>query len=88
MTEQADKARNPDQQLDIPQQIDADYGVAIERLDSWIDDGIQLLPNIILAILVMALFYGIGVFVRRLILRQSTRRNRDNLGEILGGLVK
>jgi small conductance mechanosensitive channel len=40
MTEQADKARNPDQQLDIPQQIDADYGVAIERLDSWIDDGI------------------------------------------------
>lgn len=88
MTEQANKARNPDQQMDIPQQIDADYGVAIERLDSWIDGGIQLMPNIILGIVLLVLFYGVGVFVRRLIMRQSTRRNRDNLGEVLGGLIK
>lgn len=88
MTEQAVTVENPDRQLDIPQQIDADYGVALERLDSWIDGGIQLLPNMILAIVVMALFYGIGVFVRRLILRQTSRRNRNNLGEVLGGFVK
>ncbi len=88
MAEQADTVEKPDQQLDIPQQIDADYGVAIERLDDWIDKGIQLLPNIILAIVVMALFYGVGIFVRRLILNQSTRRDRGNLGEVLGGLVK
>ena len=88
MAEQASKTENPDQQLDIPQQIDADYGVALERLDSWIDGGIQLLPNIILAIVMMALFYGVGIFVRNIILRQTARRNRDNLGEVLGGLIK
>ncbi len=88
MTEKTGKAEDSDKQLDIPQQIDADYGVALERLDSWIDSSIQLLPNIILAIVVLALFYGVGIFFRRLILRQSTRRNRDNLGEVLGGLVK
>lgn len=88
MTEKTGKAEESDKNLDIPQQIDADYGVALERLDSWVDSGIQLLPNIILAIVVLALFYGVGIFVRRLILRQSTRRNRDNLGEVLGGFVK
>lgn len=74
--------------LDVPQQIDADFGMALERLDSWVDDGIQLLPNIVLAIVVMGLFYGLGIFVRRIILRQTARRDRKNLGDVLGGFVK
>ncbi len=73
---------------DVPQQIDFDFGIMVERIDSWVDGGIRLLPNILLALVVLALFYGIGALSRRLIRRQSHRRERENLGEVLGGFVK
>ncbi|GHA21171.1 mechanosensitive ion channel family protein [Oceanisphaera arctica] len=76
------------QSQDVPQQIDVDPGVILERLDSWVDGGIRLLPNILLALVVLVAFYGIGVLTRRLILRQSHSRGRENLGEVLGGFVK
>jgi small conductance mechanosensitive channel len=88
MTTQAHPEEDPEHQLDVPQQIDADFGMALERIDSWVDDGIQLLPNIVLAILVMAVFYGVAIFVRRIILRQTAQRDRKNLGDVLGGFVK
>jgi small-conductance mechanosensitive channel len=88
MAGQADSAAGAARLQDVPQQVDVNLGMARERLDSWIDGGIRLLPNVILALVVMAAFYGIALLARRLILRQSTRRGRENLGEVLGGLVK
>ncbi|MBM7455241.1 small-conductance mechanosensitive channel [Oceanisphaera litoralis] len=76
------------QPQDVPQQVDVDPGVILERLDTWLDGGMRLLPNILLALVVLALFYGIGALSRRLIRRQGHRRGRDNLGEVLGGFVK
>ncbi len=76
------------QSQDVPQQIDVDPGVILERLDTWLDGGIRLLPNILLALVVLALFYGIGALSRRLIRRQGHHRGRENLGEVLGGFVK
>ncbi|MBO1518433.1 mechanosensitive ion channel family protein [Oceanisphaera pacifica] len=73
---------------DTPQQVDMDFGVAIERIDSWIDGSIRLLPNLIVATLFFVLFYIVGVLIRRFILRQTSQRGRDNLGEVLGGFVK
>ena len=73
---------------DAPQQVDMDFGVALERIDSWVDGGIRLLPNLLVAIVLLIIFYGIGLLVRRLILRQTSSRGRDNLGEVLGGFVK
>lgn len=73
---------------DVPQQVDLDFGVAIERIDSWLDGGIRLLPNVLVALVLLLVFYGLALLVRRFILRQTHTRGRDNLGEVLGGFVK
>lgn len=73
---------------DLPQQIDTNFGVAIERVDNWIDGFIRLIPNLIVAIVVIALFFGLGHLARKIIRRRSSRRHRDNLGEVLGGFVR
>ncbi|SFL27816.1 Small-conductance mechanosensitive channel [Nitrosomonas aestuarii] len=100
MTDQNEKANKPDQTnstenseqqsdvADVAQQIDADLGESVERIDNWIDSGIELLPNIILGIVLFFVSYGVGVFVKRLVKRQLLRRDRDNLGEMLGSLLK
>ena len=88
MAEQAEAGGGADTSLDIAQQIDVDFGLVTERIDSWVDGSIRLLPNILLAMVMLALFYGVGLLGRHLIRRQSRRRGRDNLGEVLGGFVK
>ncbi|WP_417618013.1 mechanosensitive ion channel family protein [Oceanisphaera sp.] len=76
------------QPQDVPQQVDMDFGVVLERIDSWVDGSVRLLPNLLVALVLLVIFYGVGVLLRRLILRQSMSRGRDNLGEVLGGFVK
>lgn len=73
---------------DVPQKVDLDFGMAIERMDGWIDGIVRLLPNIIVAVVLLGLFYGLGVIARRVIQSRAARRERDNLGEVLGGFVK
>ncbi len=88
MAGQTDTVAATTQSQDVPQQVDFDFGVAIERIDNWIDGGIRLLPNIIVAIAVVAVFYGLGVLAHWLIQGRAARRQRDNLGDVLGGFVK
>ena len=88
MAAQTEAASGPSRLQDIPQRIDMDFGMARERVDSWLDTSIRLLPNIIVALVVMAVFYGLGVAVSRLIQNRAQRRDRENLGDVLGGFVK
>ncbi|QEA37870.1 mechanosensitive ion channel family protein [Pistricoccus aurantiacus] len=88
MAEQASSQAGTAGLQDTPQQMDMDFGASIERIDSWIDGAIRLLPNLIVAVVLLILFYGLGLLARHLIRRQSTRKQRDNLGEVLGGFVK
>jgi len=88
MEEHTNKTAELTKPQDLPQQFDFDFGMAIERLDSWADGLIRLLPNIILAILVLLLFWGLGSLTRRFIQRYSARQERNNLGEVLGGFLK
>ena len=73
---------------DAPQTIDFSLGAARERVDSWLDGATRLLPNIVVALVVLAIFYGLALLARRLVTKQATRRNRSNLGDVLGGFVK
>ncbi|GAA0854758.1 mechanosensitive ion channel family protein [Aliiglaciecola litoralis] len=73
---------------DAPQQIDLDPGMLVEKLDSWIDGAVRLIPNIITAILVLIVFYFLARFLGRIVRKSAVKRSRDNLGEVLGGLVK
>ena len=48
---------------DKAQQIDFDVGMAIEKLDSWLDGFVRLIPNIITAVVVFTLFLLFGSHV-------------------------
>lgn len=62
--------------------------LAVVRVEHWVSSGIRLLPNIAVAIVVMLIFWGLGVLARHLIARQFARADRGNLGEVLGGFIK
>ena len=85
MAAQADAANTI---KDIPQRIDVDLGMLTQRIDGWIDGAIRMLPNIVVALIVFALFYGVAALVRRTIRGQLSRHSRDNLGDVLGGFVR
>ncbi len=73
---------------DQPQTVDFSLAGARARLDSWVDGASRLLPNIVVALVLLAIFYGLALLAQRLIVGQATRRNRSNLGSVLGGFVK
>ena len=73
---------------DQPQTLDIDPGMLVERLDTWLDGAIRLLPNIVVAVIVFLLFMVLASVARRLVVRQGVRRSRENLGEVLGGFLK
>lgn len=73
---------------DIEGKIDLNPAYALEKVDSWVDGAVKLAPNLVVAILVFAFIYFIGIIFRRIIRRNFTRKNRENLGDILGGFVK
>jgi len=73
---------------DTPGKIDFNPTMAIERLDSWLDGAVKLTPNFISAILLFLLFLGLGYIVKKWVVSVGTKKNRGNLGEVLGGLLK
>ena len=88
MAEQEGTAPDTGQTEDVPQQIDLDPGMALERLDNWLDGAVRLLPNMVVALIILAVFVGLGLLARRLIRNHLDKRQRGNLGEVLGGFVK
>ena len=68
--------------------VDISWAGAVERVNGWIDGAIGLFPNLVVAAVVLIVFFGLGVLARRLIKRASTRKSRDNLGEVFGSFVK
>ncbi len=84
--------QDPNQQnssnQDVPQEIDVDPGMIFEKLDSWVDGFIRLLPNIGVALLVILIFYGVGRVVGGIVRKSASSRDRKNLGEMLGSLIK
>lgn len=65
-----------------------DFSAAIQRVHNWINGFIRLIPNIVVALVVIAVFYGLGYLARKLVMRRTTRSQRDNLGDVLGGFVR
>ncbi|MEO7723686.1 MAG: mechanosensitive ion channel family protein [Chthoniobacterales bacterium] len=71
-----------------PQTVDFSLAGARTRLDSWVDGGTRLLPNIGVALVLLAIFYGLALLARHLIQRHFVRRERRDLGNLLGGFAK
>ena len=73
---------------DTPQEIDFNPGIIFEKLDSWLDGFVRLLPNIGVAIVVAIVFYFLAKLARNLIVKSTNANGRENLGQVLGGFVK
>ena len=69
-------------------EIDANVGLIFGKLDSWLDGLFKLLPNILLALVVVVLFWFLGRGAGRLVIRMANRRGRENLGDVAGSLVR
>ncbi|WP_017931134.1 mechanosensitive ion channel family protein [Robiginitomaculum antarcticum] len=69
-------------------EIDVNPAMALERIDAWLDGFIRLIPNIIVAILVVVTFWLLSKLVKRLVTKNFKSRDRSNLGEVLGGFMK
>ena len=73
---------------DTTGEVDINPAMAIEKLDSWVDGFVKLLPNIGIAIVAFLLFWLAASIIKRAITKTSAMRGRQNLGENLGGFVK
>ncbi|MGI8431669.1 MAG: mechanosensitive ion channel family protein [Chthoniobacterales bacterium] len=70
------------------QTIDFSLAGARQRLSNWTDGAARLLPNIGAALILLAIFYGLALLARHLIRRHFVRRERRDLGNLLGGFAK
>ncbi|MEZ5448402.1 MAG: mechanosensitive ion channel family protein [Thiolinea sp.] len=68
--------------------IDADTGNIFEKIDTWLDGFMALLPNIAVAIVVLLLFVAAGYGVSKLVRKAARKRGRDSLGEVSSSLLK
>lgn len=70
------------------EQMEADTGRVIDKIEGWVEGLVRLTPNIVAALLIVVLFYVLGRLVARLARGAAARRERVNLGEVLGALVR
>ena len=73
---------------DVPEQIDVDPGALIERVDTWVDGAVRLLPNIVVALVLIAVVTLVAGLIARFIRSRLHARGRRDLGIMLGGMVK
>lgn len=73
---------------DAPQTVDVDPGAMLERVDAWVDGAVKLVPNLLAALVVATIFWFVAKFAQRLVKKSAHGRDRDNLGQVLGGFVR
>ena len=69
-------------------EVDADPGLIFDKIDGWVDGFFRLLPNIAVALILMAIFVALGIGVAWALRRAGRMRGRENLGQVGGNLVK
>jgi small-conductance mechanosensitive channel len=70
------------------EEVDADPELILGKLDAWLDGLFVLLPNIAVALVVLALFVAAGLAVAWSIRHALSRRDREDLGTVTGSLLK
>lgn len=68
--------------------FDVDPGALMAKVEAWVQGAIRLVPNLIVAVVVMAMFVGVAWLLKRQVERSANKHERANLGEVLGGFVK
>ena len=69
-------------------EVDLNPALALEKLDSWLDGFVKLLPNLAIAIILFLIVFFLSGFIKKAIIRTAKSRGRANLGQVLGGFVR
>ena len=75
-------------QADKTGQIDLNPARALERIDSWVDGFVKLLPNLVVALVFAVIAWFFAKWIGTLINRSAASRDRDNLGTVLGSFAR
>ena len=73
---------------DITGEIDINPATIIEKIDNSIDAFVKLLPNLVLGLIFLIVFYFVAKWIGKLVNRGLKRQDRSNFGQILGGFVR
>ena len=68
-------------------QINANTGLLFTKLQTWLNGLIKLAPNIIVALVVLFIFWLISRGVRSVVRRAAERRDRPSLADVASSLV-
>jgi small-conductance mechanosensitive channel len=77
-----------DETEDIDTTVEADPELALAQIDTWIDGFFRLLPNIAIALVLLAIFVGLGWVAAWIVRRNARDGHRADLAAVLGSLVK
>lgn len=62
--------------------------LALERIQSWLDNLITVLPNFIMAMIVSAFFYYSARIIAHFLRKRLTTQNREDFGNVISNLIK
>jgi len=68
------------------EEVDANPGLIFDKLDIWLDGFFKLLPNIGVALVLVVVFWFLGLGLGALVRRTADTRGRGNLGDVGGSL--
>lgn len=83
-----DPAPTADEPDTLAEAVQSDPGLVLDKIESWVEGFQRLLPNLAVALVVFLLFVGLGWGVQNALARWGRRRDRANLGQVLGSFVK
>ncbi|EYD77503.1 hypothetical protein Rumeso_00928 [Rubellimicrobium mesophilum DSM 19309] len=72
----------------LSEAVQRDPGVILDKIQSWVEGLQRLLPNLVVALVLLLVAAGIGWSVQRSLQRWGKRHDRDNLGAVLGSFLK
>ncbi|WP_194850794.1 mechanosensitive ion channel family protein [Nonlabens antarcticus] len=73
---------------DVQGEIDINPKNFLEKIDSWLDGFVKILPNVLIAIGIFILIFYVAGWLGKTIRKQLKKRNRSNFGEVLGSFTK
>lgn len=74
--------------VSFDQALMLNFDLITEKLYQWVNGGIQLLPNLIVAIVVFFAFYLAARIAKHIVVKRIISDEKANLRIIIGGLVK
>ncbi len=77
-----------DEEADQTGQIDLNPAKALERVDGWLDGLVKTLPNLIVALVFIVIVWFAAKWIGNMVNRTASKRDRGNLGDILGGFIR